>query len=36
MQAWSQQIDPKLGLKDLPTLGRRLKLPTGWSDRSVR
>lgn len=36
MQAWSRQIDPKLGLKDLPTLGRRLKPPTDWSDRSVR
>ena len=29
MQSWSQQIDPKLGVKDLPGLGKRLKLPTG-------
>lgn len=36
MQAWSQQIDPKLGLKDLPGLGKRLHLPAGWSYRSVR
>ena len=36
MQSWSQQIDPKLGLKDLPGLGKRLKLPTGWRYSSVR
>lgn len=36
MQAWSQQVDPKLGLKDLPGLGKRLKLPAGWRYSSVR
>lgn len=36
MQSWSQQVDPKLGLKDLPGLGRRLKLPAGWRYSSVR
>ena len=36
MQAWSQQIDPKLGAKDLVGLGKRLKLPAGWRYGSVR
>ncbi len=36
MQSWSHQIDPKLGLKDLPGLGKRLKLPTGWRYSSLR
>ena len=36
MQAWSQQIDPTLGLKNLAGLGKRLKLPAGWSYSSVR
>jgi hypothetical protein len=36
MQAWSQQIDPKLGLKNLPGLGKRLKLPAGWRYITVR
>ncbi|MEI6252548.1 MAG: hypothetical protein WCP30_07065 [Mycobacteriaceae bacterium] len=30
MQTWSQIIDAKLGLEDLPGLGRRLTLPEGW------
>jgi hypothetical protein len=36
MQSWSQQVDPKLGLKDLPGLGKRLSLPRGWTYTSVR
>jgi hypothetical protein len=30
MQTWSQIVDAKLGLEDLPGLGRRLNLPEGW------
>ncbi len=30
MQTWSQIVDTKLGLQDLPGLGRRLNLPEGW------
>ena len=30
MQTWSQIVDTKLGLADLPGLGRRLNLPEGW------
>ena len=30
MQTWSQVVDTKLGLHDLPGLGRRLNLPEGW------
>ena len=30
MQTWSQIVDAKLGLQDLPGLGRRLNLPEGW------
>ena len=30
MQTWSQIVDAKLGLQDLPGLGRRLNLPAGW------
>jgi hypothetical protein len=30
MQTWSQIVDAKLGLADLPGLGRRLNLPEGW------
>ena len=36
MQAWSQQIDPTLGRKDLAGLAKRLTLPAGWSYSSVR
>ncbi len=36
MQAWSQQIDPKLARKDLPGLGKRLKPPAGWTFTSRR
>ena len=30
MQSYSQIVDPNLQLADLPQLGQRLKLPTGW------
>jgi hypothetical protein len=30
MQSYSQIVDPTLTAGDLPTLGRRLKLPDGW------
>jgi len=30
MQTWSQVVDKELGLDDLPALGSRLNLPTGW------
>lgn len=36
MQSWSEQIDPKLGLRQLAKLGSRLKLPAGWSYHVVR
>ncbi len=31
MQSYSQIIDPKLSVDDLPQLGKRLKLPAGWT-----
>lgn len=31
MQTWSQVVDPNLSRDDLPKLGDRLQLPTGWS-----
>lgn len=31
MQAYSQQVDPNLKMSDLPTLGSRLQLPSGWT-----
>jgi metal-sulfur cluster biosynthetic enzyme len=31
MQSYAQIVDPKLTLADLPGLGKRLKLPTGWT-----
>ncbi|ORB66427.1 hypothetical protein [Mycobacterium shinjukuense] len=31
MQTWSQAVDPNLSRADLPKLGERLDLPTGWS-----
>ena len=34
MQAYSQIVDKKLGLKDLPGLGKRLTLPDGWTYRT--
>jgi hypothetical protein len=34
MQSYAQIVDPKLSLGDLPNLGRRLKLPKGWSYRT--
>ena len=30
MQSYAQMIDKSLSYNDLPTLGSRLKLPTGW------
>ncbi|HVX34781.1 MAG TPA: hypothetical protein VHC71_01020 [Hyphomicrobium sp.] len=30
MQSYSQIVDPKLSIDDLPNLGARLKLPKGW------
>ncbi len=34
MQTWSQMADPDLSRTDLPGLGARLNLPTGWSYQS--
>ena len=34
MQAYSQIVDPTQKIGDLRSLGRRLKLPTGWRFRS--
>ena len=31
MQSFSQRVDPNLSAADLPTLGSRLQLPSGWS-----
>lgn len=36
MQAYSQIVDPKLGLRDLRNLGPRLALPAGWRYRTRR
>lgn len=36
MQAYSQIVDPKLGLRDLRKLGPRLALPAGWRYRTRR
>jgi hypothetical protein len=33
MQTYSQIVDPKLSAEDLPNLGARLKLPSGWQFR---
>ena len=33
MQTYSQIVDPKLTMEDLPNLGTRLKLPAGWQFR---
>jgi metal-sulfur cluster biosynthetic enzyme len=35
MQTYSQTVDPKLTIDDLPTLGDRLELPDGWTYREV-
>ncbi|HEX2914953.1 MAG TPA: hypothetical protein VH186_29435 [Chloroflexia bacterium] len=35
MQTYSQIIDPKLSMEDLPNLGSHLKLPAGWQFRVV-
>lgn len=34
MQTWSQVVDPTLSRADLPKLGERLNLPTGWAYHS--
>jgi len=34
MQSYSQIVDPKLTLRDLPGLGKRLSLPEGWRYRT--
>ncbi len=34
MQTWSQVVDPTLSRADLPKLGDRLKLPSGWTYHS--
>jgi hypothetical protein len=31
MQSYSQIVDPTLTYRDLPSLGKILKLPAGWS-----
>lgn len=36
MQSYSQIVDPRLELADLPRLGERLALPEGWSYRVRR
>ena len=36
MRSYSQIVDPKLTLAQLPTLGRRLHLPKGWRYRTAR
>ncbi|MBC5810622.1 MAG: hypothetical protein GIW95_07205 [Candidatus Eremiobacteraeota bacterium] len=35
MQSYCQEVDPALRAAQLPTLGSRLKLPAGWSYRTV-
>jgi hypothetical protein len=34
MQSYSQIVDPKLSMEDLPKLGERLKLPKDWKFRT--
>lgn len=34
MQSYSQIVNPKLSMKDLPNLGQQLKLPAGWTYKS--
>ena len=34
MQSYSQIVNPSLSMKDLPTLGKQLKLPAGWKYQS--
>ena len=36
MQSYSQIVDPKLTLAQLPSLGRRLHLPKGWRYQTRR
>jgi hypothetical protein len=33
MQSMSRNVDPDLGIEQLPTLGQRLELPPGWQYR---
>ncbi len=33
MQSYSRIVDPRLSMSDLPSLGKRLKLPKGWTYR---
>jgi len=35
MQTYAQLVDTKLSMEDLPALGSRLKLPTGWKYQEV-
>ena len=34
MQSYSQQIDATLRMEDLPRLGSKLALPSGWTYRT--
>lgn len=34
MQSYSQIVNPKLSMQDLPNLGQQLKLPAGWTYKS--
>ena len=34
MQSWSTGVDPELAIEDLPKLGSRLQLPSGWTYQS--
>ena len=34
MQSYSQIVNPKLSMSDLPDLAKQLKLPTGWTYKS--
>ena len=36
MQSFSMQVDPKLSLTSLPSLGSRIHLPQGWKFRVVK
>jgi len=34
MQSYSQIVNPRLSMQDLPSLGQQLKLPVGWTYKS--
>ena len=36
MQTYTTHTDPTLTEADLPTLGKRLKLPKGWSFKAMK